>query len=92
MLVPVIRSGYRRMHPFRRTLVGILRTNDPFGLSMCQNQWLRTPEEDWVILRRPQLPRYAKAISHLVAWANARAPHAPGQPNRPLRFTLADEL
>jgi transposase-like protein len=43
---------------------------------------------DWVVLQRPQLPRYARVLERMVDTINANPPHAPGRPGHPLRFAL----
>ena len=51
-------------------------------------RYVSTVDADWVILERPQMPRYARALASLVDAANLARAHAPTHPDRPLRFAL----
>lgn len=50
--------------------------------------YVHTADADWVILDRPQLPRYATALSAIIDRLNDLRPHAPLSLSRPLRFQL----
>ena len=52
--------------------------------------YLHGDTADVVQIEAPSLPRFAKIAAALVESANASAAHAPGHPDRPLRFQLVN--
>jgi hypothetical protein len=51
-------------------------------------RYAQTETADWVVLRRPALPRYAHALAACIAAVNADPPHSPSRPTLPLRLAL----
>ena len=81
-----LRDRIRAVFPDRREEGKVLQV-----LLHTPGRYVSTAEADWVILDRPQLPRYAQALAAFVATANLARPHAPAHPDRPLRFALAPD-
>ncbi|MGC8489510.1 MAG: hypothetical protein ACP5QO_15020 [Clostridia bacterium] len=78
-----MRAAIATVFPDYREVDKVLRV-----LLHTPGRYISTDTVDWVILARPQMPRYAAALTALVHSANAAGAHAPGRPNHPLRFAL----
>ena len=94
LLFPVLRAAAYHLRlqlhdhiaavfPDRREQDKVLR-----ALLKTPGRYVRGADADWIVLQRPHLPRYAVAMAAVIGIINATPPHAPGYPDRPLRFAL----
>lgn len=94
LLAPVLRALTQHLRLQLRDAIGAVfadhREHDKVlrVLLHTPGRYISGEDADWVLLTAPQMPRYAVALTALVAAANAAQAHAPARPGHPLRFAL----
>ena len=78
-----LRDQIAAVFPDRREHDKVLRV-----FLQTPGRYVHSSDADWIVLRQPHLPRYAAAMTAVLQALNASKPHAPGCPDRPLRFAL----